>query len=63
MLTDREIMLRGQEAAIVNDEARLANDIQRQRPDLTRTQALREAAEIVRRHGIGWVVHYTPPGR
>lgn len=62
MKTARQNLLDAQAADVVNDEARLANDIQRQLPGATRTWALREAARIVARHGVGVTVRYETHG-
>lgn len=39
--------------AALQDEARLANHLQADYPTMTRTNALREAARLVGKHGLG----------
>lgn len=41
---------RDAEAHLIQEEARIANDLQRQVPDMTRTEALKRAKEIMN----GW---------
>lgn len=39
---------------LVQEEARIANDLQRDHPEMTRTEALRIAREIMDRRRIGY---------
>jgi hypothetical protein len=39
---------------LIQEEARIANDLQRDRPEMTRTEALQIAREIMNRQRIGY---------
>jgi len=41
------------ETAIINDVARLANELTAKFPNMTRTDALKEADRLVSKYGIG----------
>lgn len=39
---------------LIQEEARIANDLQRDHPEMTRTEALQTAREIMSRQRIGY---------